>query len=137
MPDPNLTGAGPYTFELPALAPEDEWRIDFERYDKGRYRRHQPFDSVLIKNYDTGNRIMAEINGGPNGQAVDIDPGGKDDYDEVGIRTLLIRNEGSTTIAEKNVTVSVKRKPYGADEQARERKGEPPLRGVLRKVTGI
>lgn len=137
MKDNNLTGAGPFTWELPALDPGEEWHIDFKRREKGRYRRHQPFSEALIKNYDPDNRIIAEINGGAKNQVVDVDPNGKDSYSEVGIRYLTIRNAGSSTIAAEQITLTVKSDPYDADDQARERKAEPPIRGIVRNITGI
>lgn len=133
----NTTGAGPYTFELPALAPDEAWRINFNKYQKGRYRSESPFEAMLVKNYDTGNRIVVEVNGGAKNRNVDVDPGGKDEYDQVGIARLLVRNVGGSTIAADDVTVTVKSDPYGADELAREQRERGTVRRVVEHFTGL
>jgi hypothetical protein len=129
-------GAGPFTFEPPALDPGESWRIDLEKTDKGRYFRYVPFDVVLVKNYDSSNRIDVQINGRTNA-AVDIDPNGKDSYGEVPIRTLRVINRGTGTIAEGDVTLSVKRDPFDADDAARVEADRGPIERIIRNNIGL
>lgn len=134
MPTQPLGGAGPYTWDLPALDPGDKWRLDLEAAEKGKYREYVPFDSLLVKNYDVDNRIRLEINGEAD---LDVDPSGKDTYEQTPIRLITVTNQGGTTISAGDVTVTVKLEPYGANEKAREEKAEPPIRGVIQKFTGL
>lgn len=132
--DPNASGAGPWTFENPVLGPGDPWRIDLSRTEKGRYARFTPMDSVLVKNYDTSNRIDVEINGL---YSVDVDPGGKDSYDETGVQVFQVVNAGDTEIPEGQVTVSVKADPYDADDAALEDKMRGPIGSFVKNQFGV
>lgn len=134
--DTREAGAGPFTFEPPALDPGEAWRIDLEETENGRYFRYVPFDSVLIKNYDSSNRIDVEVNGRTNAN-VDIDPSGKDSYSEVDIRTLRVINRGTGTIAEGDITLSVKRDPYDADDAARAEQNRGPIERIIRNNIGL
>jgi hypothetical protein len=133
-----LDGAGPFTFESPELDPGEAWRTDLTAIRKGKLRRFVPFDTLLVKNYDTGNRIIMEINGqSANLPEVDIDPSGKDSYEETPIRLFRIINKGTGTIAAGNVTVSVKRDPYGSDDAARAEAMRGPLTRIIRNNLGL
>lgn len=117
-------GAGPHTFESPALASGEEWRIDLQSKEKGKYHRFAPYDSLLVKNYDDSNRIDLEINGKSN-QYVDIAPNGSDTYSETDIRLFKVTNQGSTQIPSDSITVTVKKDPFDADDRAREQEFQP------------
>lgn len=130
----DIEAEGPFTFESPALSAGEAWHLRLKRRDKGRYKRHLPFDEILVKNYDTDNRVDAEINGIYN---LDIDPGGKDSDDTIGVSRLVLTNEGSTSISAGDVTVTLKNKPYDADERAREMKQRGPVEGIVKKTLGI
>lgn len=130
------TGAGPFTLESPSLAPGEAWRIDLNSYEKGKYQPYTPFDQLLIKNYDDANRVDLEVNGRTK-QFVDVDPNGKDTYGDSGVRTFRVVNRGGATIAAGDVTITVKRDPYGADDQAREELQRSPLEKVARSFIGL
>lgn len=135
MESTNLTGAGPFTWNVPALGPGDTWRIDLESTEKGKYRKYAPFDTALVKNYNTGIRVDFGINGV---YSVDIDPNGKDSYSETPIRVVTVTNTHDTeSTADGDVTLSLQKDPFDADDQARQQAAEPPLRGVIRKFTGL
>lgn len=133
-----LEPAGPFTFESIALDPGDRWRVWLRSEQNGRYRRYLPFDSLLVKNYDANNRIQLYVNGGgPNVPRVDVDPSGKDSYDESGVSAFVVENLGGSTIAAEDVTVTVKKDGYGADERAREAKQQGPVSQIVEHVSGL
>lgn len=134
MQDKTLGGAGPWTFESPALAAGESWTVNLKTHEKGRYRQYLPMDEVLAKNYDVDNRITLTVNGV---YSADIDPNGKDSYGEVGIRSFRLTNDGSTGIEAGDVTVSVKSDPFDADDQARAEASRGPVRRVVEKFTGL
>lgn len=135
MRDSNtVSGAGPWTFESPALDPDEPWSIDLESWEKGKIRRHMPADEMLVKNYDPDSRIDVVINGTSR---VDVDPNGKDSYDETKIRLFKVVNRGGTVIDAGDVTLTLRKDPYDADEAARERKQTPPLQRVVKSKLGL
>jgi hypothetical protein len=130
------SGAGPFTFESPELGPGESWRIDLESVEKGRYLKYSPFDQMLVKNYDSGNRVDVEING-RTGSKVDIDPNGKDAYSETDVRTFRVINRGTGTISAGDVTISVQRDPFDADDAARQEANRSPVEKVARNLIGL
>jgi hypothetical protein len=134
MKDNTLSGAGPWTFEIPELSPGESHTVDLRKAEKGRYRRNLPMDEILIKNYDVDNRTNLNVNGVYN---ADVDPNGKDSYGEVGISSFRITNRGNTKIAAGDVTATVKKDPYDADDQARTEAAKGPVRRVIENFTGL
>lgn len=129
-----FSGEGPFTFESPTLASGEEWHLRLKQRDKGRYKRHLPFDEILAKNYDADNRVTIHLNGI---YEMDLDPGGKDSDDSIGVARLVVENKGNTQIDAKDVTISLKNHPYDADDRAREIKERGPIEGFVKSKMGL
>jgi len=137
MQDKQLRGAGPFTFDgsdFGGLAAGEQVTIRLESYEKGKYREYLPFDSLLVKNYDGTERIELGINGV---YSVDVDPAGKDTYEDAEVRQFSVKNVGSNQIAKGDVTISVQREPFDADDATRRRVQQSPVRQLIENKLGV
>jgi len=134
-----LDGAGPWKFDLPALAPGESWNADFRNRSKngtkGWFKRYMPFDYGQVTNLDSGALISVEYNGVYDDFVV---PNAVESYDRQGIANVVITNEdGAATIAAGDIILAVGVDAYGADDSARNRAASGPLGDVVHRLTGL
>lgn len=139
MREPDPTEAhGPFSFERESLAAGETHHVNLREHDKGRYRRYAPLDNLQIKNFSTGTPVRLTINGTQN---TVIDPSTSETWSDVGVLQFAVENLGSNEIdpngPEPAVSVTLSSDPYGADDQARERKGRHPLARMVNSALGL
>jgi len=155
MPDPAVAyserkvdpeGVGPFDFRLGTdfgttpLSASSRAVLDLREYaengTKGYYTvlSEVGYDELQIENRDPDNPIKVEIN---ESAATRVPANTVQSLETRGMYRWDVVNAGSTDIAQDDVILEINKSPYGADEQARDRRRENPLRSVVRQFTGI
>lgn len=121
------TGAGPWLFDNDSALPAGgSMYLDFPNMEyqgtKRFFVKHMPFDEAQITNADTGNPLRVTYNGLYEDIVV---PNAVESFGNQGVTTIRVVNAGTTSIDAGDVSVAVKKEPYGADDMAREERTEP------------
>lgn len=137
MTSDQLSGKGPWTFELDAaLDPGKSWVLDFRNMTyNGRPRWFTPYlplDDLQVTNADSSNSVAVEIN---DTYETRVLPNAVETFPEEGISNLRIVNKGGSTIAAGDLVAEVSKSAYDADDRAREEKsqsfGEKAIRDII------
>lgn len=134
-----LEGAGPFRFRPDDdLGPGETYTIPLREAErngrKGYYRRFLPMDQAQITNQSDSSPLDVTYNGVHEQFIV---PNAVETFDDAGIRSVAVRNAGSTAIAADEVTVELVSTPYDADDRARDRARRGPVASVVEKFTGL
>lgn len=135
----NPEGVGPYTFELPELQPGETYTLNLRDRERGRFVVLSPagYDNATIKNQSDVATIDVLINEAtsypiaPNTEPT-IGMSGQYRYD-----ITNTQESGGTVIDAGDVQLTILKEAYGADEAARSRQQEGPIRKVVRHFTGV
>lgn len=125
--DEKLHGAGPWQFDIRALEPGEKAHFNLTEMrfngQKGWFKKHLPLDVAQVTNLSTDNGVEVVYNNRYEDYVV---PNAVETFSDQGIVSVKIINpEGNTQIAEGNVKLSLKKEPYGDDDQAREQASNP------------
>lgn len=146
MPDPKpryenrhkpVEGAGPFLFDVGTLAAGETFRLNLRGHEENGIRGYYVaiseagYDVLEVEN-PSGERLTVTIN-----ETADypVSPNNTKEVTMEGIYDVHLENIGAN--AADDLRLSVLQTGHGADEAAREAKREPPIRGVIRKFTGI
>lgn len=121
--DPQVTGGGPWEFDVPALAVGESWLLDLRNREKGTYRRYLPMETLQVTNESTES-IGISINGIGGDR---VPSSSVESYGDAGVERVEVTNNGSNATAAGGVVVTVKAEPFDADEQARRERSQPWL----------
>jgi hypothetical protein len=120
----DLTGAGPYQFTPDSdLAVGESFALPFRGLEKGKYREYLPFDTLRVIN-ESNERITAEVNGR---YTTTIPPNSVVGWDEQGVTSVTVTNNGTSTVANGDLQIEVKSEPFDQDDQARQERAKPYL----------
>lgn len=137
MTERSTEGAGPWVFEVPALAAGETWYLDLPnmKYNKTKryFSKYLPLDQSQVSNEST-ETVDVEYNGVFTQRVLSNQI---ETFDNAGVRTVLVENKGSQGIAAGEVAVELVKEPYNADKAARERKERSPVADVIEKFTGV
>lgn len=132
-------GGGPWRLELDeALAPGEWQEYDLRnmtyRGRKGFFNPWLPLDSCMIKNLDTSNAVGVVYNGQFEAH---VEPSAVDNYSDVQLTRIRVRNEGDTEIVPSDLVIQVSVEPYDADDHARREATRSPVEKIARSFIGL
>lgn len=134
-----LNGAGPWSFDVPELAPGESFDLDLRNMEfngeRRYFRKFLPMDTAQVTNLSADAAVRVTI----NGQFSDVvPPNVVEGYEDQTITHVRIENlSGSATISAGDVVLTLERTPYNADDRARDEASKPPAAGVIKKFTGL
>lgn len=155
MPDPkgafsernsNPDGVGPYDFIVGEdigngdLQAGDSEILNLREYEEngtvGYYTvlSEAGYDNIMVENQDSGNNIRVNINEVGD---LSVPANTIQSNQQKGMYRFEVKNVGSTTIASGDIILTIKQSGYGANEAARARLSESPLKGFLRSQFGL
>ncbi len=133
-----ITGGGPWTFEPDEIQPGDSYQLDLRNMtynnQRGFFRQYIPLDVLLVTNDSDEVRVRVDISHEFGGV---VYPGSQKSFDETPISNLRFENVSSVPISSPELLIELQRSSYDADEAARERATEGPMRRVIRNFTGL
>lgn len=128
-----LGAKGPWVFELPELQPGETFtkKLRNAEYNgqKGWFKKYLPIETAQVTNLDDTSPIRVVFNGTyPD----DIPPNVSETYEQIGVASFEVTNRSdSAVISADDVTVTLLKEAYGADEAAR----QSAQKGVVQKVS--
>lgn len=128
-----LSSKGPWKFDAPELAPGESYTVDLRNMEfngqKGWFRKYLPLDDMQVTNSDNTAFVSININGVYDDG---IPPNVAETYEDKGITKFTVQNEsGSATIAAGDLSVTLEKNAYSANDRAREQ----ARRGVVDQLT--
>lgn len=135
----NPEGVGPFEFDIPALAPGETHTINLRERQNGQYVVLSPagYDSLTVRNETDNVRLKVTVN---ETNTVPVPANTQPNLTIKGMYRFDITNTepaGGSSVSDGDASITVLKESYGADEQARERKNESVLRGLVRNYTGV
>lgn len=138
----NSNGVGPFRTgdELPAIpsiGPGDTFILDLRRLQKGKFVSLSPkgYDSMSVTNSSNTVTIVVGLN---ESGSIEVPPNAVEGREQSGMYHMVISNTHATdSVSGSDVTLEIEKEAFGADEQARSRRNESPVRSVIRNITGI
>lgn len=137
MPRDTSEGVGPVLFDIPALAAGESHHIDLRNVErngrKGWFRPHLPMDALQVTN-QSAQPVRLDLN---NEFSDIVVSNAVETYEDQQAEYITVTNDGSSATNDGEITVSVERTPYDADDRARDRRRQGPVSQVIENFTGI
>lgn len=129
MNDTNINGSQLFPWRNAAILAGETEALDMRNHSV--YGKFLPMDTILISN-NSDETIELTFNGGTNMRRMFSKTTRA--YDEQNITSIQIKNDGSTTIAAKDIEIEFQKSGYDADKAARA--SRKPLNRLLGLFTG-
>lgn len=135
-------GGGPWRLrlehDLAATGHESTVTFDLTRHArngrKAYFKPWLPMDEAMVKNLHDSAPVSVQFNGKFE---TFVEANAADVFDRAGITKIVVTNEGGTSIPADDLVIQVLVEPYGADDEARERKQRHPLTNMVRGTLNL
>lgn len=132
LQDRKADGAGPWKIDPDSdLSTGESVYYDFTELEyrgkKRHFRKYLPLSFAQISN-ESSEPLLVTYNGIFEDSVL---PNSVESFDEQGIMSVEIKNVGSNNVAKEDISLTVKKDAYGADERAREQKSKPWIERAL------